>query len=109
MLYVFSTVIDDISVSRMDPLQGCCVPVDCNQVNEPDQKWKSFVYSYIYIYIQKPKYRPDVRGVILMKLVNELFTYAVTERNYNLVKKSTWYDGDVANEINKVTKELLCR
>lgn len=38
------------------------------------------------------------------RLVNELFAGPVECRNYSLLEKSIWYDGNVAIELNKMKK-----
>lgn len=37
--------------------------------------------------------------------VNEPFANGVGNQNYRPVKKSAWYDEDVANELSKMTKK----
>lgn len=43
--------------------------------------------------------------MIVIKHVNKLFADAVDYRNYRLIKKSTRYEDDVANKLNKMTKK----
>lgn len=52
------------------------------------------------------EYEPDVSGMRAVKLVNELFTNGVEYRNSRFIKKSSWYDDDVANELDEMTKKI---
>lgn len=43
--------------------------------------------------------------MLVSKVVSELSTEAVDHRNYRLMKNSTRYDKDLANNLSKVTKK----
>lgn len=45
-----------------------------------------------------------VLGITVIRSVSELFIDAVDYRKYALINKSHWYDYEVENELNKMTK-----
>lgn len=53
----------------------------------------------------KRKYPPDVPAMTVIKPVSELFANSLDYRNYNLIRKSTCYEENVTNELNKLTKK----
>lgn len=57
----------------------------------------------------KLEYLPIVPGMVIVKPVCELFTRAVDYRSYHLIKKWTWYNSDLVNEVNKLTKKTNVR
>lgn len=47
----------------------------------------------------------NVPGLAVIRPVNKLFANVVYHRSYRLIKKSTRYENDVADELSKITKE----